>query len=676
MQEDRPGDLLDYANNKPVRSVNHFHNPLKPWSEAGLNDAVSGAPYTGESSILWAQDSNQIVGGQWSWQTARSAFYLALITPDQSIREKYFANTFRALGQQMHLVQDASVPEHVRNSAHLLPAYESAVLNFMQNTLAYGGLWNNLLLNPITFDQSILSISSANTSAPVPISRIIDADVYTGDNPGITTTLYGSPQPVGLAEYANANFVNKDTMFTNDALHNFPYPRIADTILWTDTNKRTYLRKVGSGDVVNHLAVKSRLWDFLWKYIPGDIEKVPAELDDECYKEYAQNLIPRAVGYSAALLDYFFRGTLEITTPDENVYAVTDGSQTPFTDIYGHQHQTFTKVKAKVKNTTPNNEQMGAGTLQAVAMYKMRTDYQPDLSGDPTDEHPEWGESEDNFSYSVSAPITIASLDSSQAVEYTFNFTTTPIPAGVTDLYLQIVFRGTIGNEADSAIAVGMKDLTEPSHQVFWNLSDQFSLLYKEDTDTTARYHLYTEDKLKDPSAENTGRRVLVDINKNFVFNESGEPYISPYRIRFEISYLNGATTTTSSPVVARIAELPAGHHIRLVMIQDREQPRMVRISFTSLDDPTKHGHIDQSYQAVINQAEPDGYFYYTPIDTFRHSGSDGTGPIRDHIANGVLNTLPMAVIDNKIEVYPYEQTESLPADPNPYGPMEMLFNN
>src|SRR4030042_5722098 len=29
IQEDRPGSITDYIQNKPTRSVNHFHNPLK-----------------------------------------------------------------------------------------------------------------------------------------------------------------------------------------------------------------------------------------------------------------------------------------------------------------------------------------------------------------------------------------------------------------------------------------------------------------------------------------------------------------------------------------------------------------------------------------------------------------------------------------------------------------------
>jgi hypothetical protein len=79
-QEDRPGDWYDYLPlmGQPTRSVNHFHNPLKGWNEAGLNDSVLGITYSGQSQVLWAQNPGQNVGGNWSWQDARGYFYSAL----------------------------------------------------------------------------------------------------------------------------------------------------------------------------------------------------------------------------------------------------------------------------------------------------------------------------------------------------------------------------------------------------------------------------------------------------------------------------------------------------------------------------------------------------------------------------------------------------------------------
>lgn len=36
------------------------------------------------------------------------------------------------------------------------------------------------------------------------------------------------------------------------------------------------------------------------------------------------SLAPRAVAYSAGLIDYFFRGRMEIAPPDDDVYAILD----------------------------------------------------------------------------------------------------------------------------------------------------------------------------------------------------------------------------------------------------------------------------------------------------------------------------------------------------------------
>ncbi|MCP3896033.1 MAG: hypothetical protein GY706_15600, partial [Bacteroides sp.] len=118
--------------------------------------------------------------------------------------------------------------------------------------------------------------------------------------------------------------------------------------------------------------------------------------DPYVHKDYAKKLIPRAVGYSAGLLDYFFRGKLEISPPDQYVYAVIDGGEID-TET---NTQYIRHLKAKVKNITPD-EEMLEGSLVAVAKYKKIIGYQPDLSsGSPTAEM-----REDNYSYSTSAPI-------------------------------------------------------------------------------------------------------------------------------------------------------------------------------------------------------------------------------------------------------------------------------
>jgi len=75
--EDEPGTWYDYVmnNNDKTRSRNHFHNPLKPWDQAGLDDYVFGHRI-GQSSILWAQNQNQDVGAIGRGMTRESIFIL------------------------------------------------------------------------------------------------------------------------------------------------------------------------------------------------------------------------------------------------------------------------------------------------------------------------------------------------------------------------------------------------------------------------------------------------------------------------------------------------------------------------------------------------------------------------------------------------------------------------
>ncbi len=128
------GNIVDLGLGR-ARSYNHFHNPLKPWDSAGLNDYyIVPNPYppfipitysmSGESALLWAQDQEyqkkytKLEGDQ-TWQATRNYFYTALTGKTDTERQENFARTFKGLGHQMHLIQDMAVPAHVRNDAHV-----------------------------------------------------------------------------------------------------------------------------------------------------------------------------------------------------------------------------------------------------------------------------------------------------------------------------------------------------------------------------------------------------------------------------------------------------------------------------------------------------------------------------------------------------------------------------
>ena len=88
---------------------------------AGFSGIWDTGLFSGMSAIDWAmQPLNSQSCGCYSWNDVREYYYRALTSPDKRTREINFAETFRGLGQLMHLVQDMSVPDHVRNSSHIL----------------------------------------------------------------------------------------------------------------------------------------------------------------------------------------------------------------------------------------------------------------------------------------------------------------------------------------------------------------------------------------------------------------------------------------------------------------------------------------------------------------------------------------------------------------------------
>ncbi len=267
-------------NNNPLFS--HFYNPVTNTSGVGL----------WPSAYDWANASNN----DWSWKKVREFFYQGLTLTTKTQREEALAKAFRGIGHIIHLVEDVSVPAHTRADLHVpvldnepYESYTNKNISQLQYTSVPFPYWNI-------------------SNSPAAPRQFWDVDSYDGSTPY-------SGEYVGLAEYTNENFFSNDTIFKD-----FSYPDWPSIVEYNDVNingkERIYLKKLGYAEggyseSINHLAAGK----WFYKYIPSSLislKKSSLKLDEKCHEDYQQKLIPRAVGYSAGLLDYFFRGDIDL----------------------------------------------------------------------------------------------------------------------------------------------------------------------------------------------------------------------------------------------------------------------------------------------------------------------------------------------------------------------------
>lgn len=157
--EDIPVFYLPY-----LRSLNHFHNPITEEGFKGNCGGISSCV----SSTVWAlmpMGTQSSITGNYSWYDVRDYYLKALTSTDKTTRDTNFAETFRGLGQLMHLIEDAAVPAHTRNDFHYFYNYEDWIKSNPGAVTTAGS-------NPIFFGDTIANIAS-----------YIDTNQYNGTNP-------------------------------------------------------------------------------------------------------------------------------------------------------------------------------------------------------------------------------------------------------------------------------------------------------------------------------------------------------------------------------------------------------------------------------------------------------------------------------------------------------------
>lgn len=414
---------------------------------------------------------------------------------NNDIRKVYWATTFRALGDVVHLVEDMGQPQHTRNDTHsgrCIVLGDKSVLEKYINA--------RVIQQPVARDEAI----DADTTATITTFPSISLSQYPKPTFNRYSDYWSTREGMagrGLGDFSNREFFSAGTNF-GDNVYSSPSNTRSDyqVVPTWPTDKAGIVNYLAapvndfqeSGQTLTGLKTReSILDDSLTAYLQRDYS-----LDKTVYDTQAAFLLPRAVAYSAGLIDYFFRGRLAISLPPEGIYGiidhnaphalvnnVTEKGASGGGGVFG-----FEKIILNVSNATPAiddgvtqtpyPQNIGAGTFRAVAHYRLNPCYTVDLSGEAGTPTPC-----DNTS--ITAPANVERIATSEAVAVSsfvnnnpnrieFDFSAEPIPVNAADLKIQVVYYGELGTE-QQGIAVGMKDISEPSYYTVRNSSDYFS---------------------------------------------------------------------------------------------------------------------------------------------------------------------------------------------------------
>jgi hypothetical protein len=290
------------------RYKNHFYDPVHKKGLGGIFWPNSGI-MSGERAPDWAIDMGPADKQLYSFSQGRKYYYDAVTKSTDVERKANLARMFRTLGNVMHVVQDMAQPQHTRNDSHALPSsrYET---------------YTDANRAKLTYDGE-------------EIPKYATAQEYF----------------TNLAQFSNNNFVSAGTNFNNlvngqvvpNSGYALPVPGVATEVpvhTLTPAVSADILAKCGASTpcvmtfystkqtVENKRATTVSIFDQYIKKPVTYTDSVTSTgyqsdrvfmLNSYTFDSAHPFLIPRAVAYSTGILDYFFRGSIDMA-PDTRNY--------------------------------------------------------------------------------------------------------------------------------------------------------------------------------------------------------------------------------------------------------------------------------------------------------------------------------------------------------------------
>ena len=476
----------------PPRPLNHFFDPttgeglyIDPWQFLGILPTeiialIATVNATSQASPDWALDST--VANSVSRKALSNFMFDAYTRPQKAERDAATGRVFETIGRLIHHVQDMAQPQHVRNDAHLhFDPFEQ-----LCPTPPNPGLEDPVcpiyraLRAPSIYEQWTKSLpeSALTVSGYAPVYGAEDRTTFAHPR------RFWIHDGKGLAEFTSRNFVSAGTMrrgppsigaasdvragdLCAGAVPACEVQYLDYYVRFFASNVDDRLRPTAGG--TNPRAAAESIYSADFKRIVAGPEVLT--VNRFTFKQDHDYLLPRAVAYSAGLIDYIFRGEIRVAAPAEGVYGIVDSSSAGCGSPCG-----FRKLRMRLQNMTPGNEAMGPGHLHAIVKYHRNQCHKADLSGHYggpqfTGDTCRLGEE-----IAVSEPLLLSgTLTREDAGELkTFNFPLqNVIPIEATEVRLQVLFRGRLGQE-DDAVAITTVDIAEPNFVGVANNTDHY----------------------------------------------------------------------------------------------------------------------------------------------------------------------------------------------------------
>jgi hypothetical protein len=522
-----------------TRVFNHFFDPYKdnpltlPWCNRAPDwvltrtSSLTGLCGVNDFNVLSAREAmfRALTLKQFDTVTGALSDVPSSLIPEAN-RKAYWATMFRSLGDMVHLLQDMAQPQHTRGDAHAglgclggvcLAGHESYYENYIEaratNRPSFTLRERFFQFNdPDDVPERVAANPLDFGNYPIPAFTTYRDYFSTAIGPA-------SLNGLGLANYSNQGFYTAGTNLLSASGAAYPSPTQSPSLLVETTIPNGSVTDASGKTVTGALdLLVGRITDRLSPVDSADNVPLSARgMFDQFLKEKGRQqyilthynydaqaalLIPRAVSYSAGLINYFFRGRVEISLPDEGVFGLVDhGTGEGFKKLRVAVRNSTEAVNDPIRGSTEQN--MTGGKWMAVVKYHQDRRYKQDLSEgvgiDPCNDFSELIDpadpSESTFCRDGAEQIIVSKAkdDSLGAGAYKlmeFDFGENPVPLEATDMVLQIVYRGALGDEAD-AVAVGTSDISEATYFTYHNASDYIHIAG----------HVYTRDQVNnDPN--------------------------------------------------------------------------------------------------------------------------------------------------------------------------------